>query len=44
MPDYSIPAISNKIISTGLSGLAGVFITFILAHGIAKTLKFSMQT
>ncbi|MDD4956852.1 MAG: energy-coupling factor ABC transporter permease [Candidatus Omnitrophica bacterium] len=31
MPDYSIPAISGEALSTGLSGLAGVVITFVTA-------------
>ncbi|MDD3375424.1 MAG: energy-coupling factor ABC transporter permease [Candidatus Omnitrophica bacterium] len=31
MPDYTIPAISNEVISTGLAGLAGVVITFFIA-------------
>ncbi len=30
MPDYTIPAISNEAISTGLAGLAGVAITLLL--------------
>ena len=43
MPDYSIPMISNEMISTGFAGLLGVLLTFILAWGTVKALNLSVQ-
>ena len=40
LPDYSVPLMSNEIISTGLAGLAGVLLTFFLSWMIAKVLTF----
>ncbi len=36
LPDYTIPAINNEIISSGLAGLLGVVITFLLVLGTTK--------
>ncbi|OQW97492.1 MAG: cobalamin biosynthesis protein CbiM [Thiothrix lacustris] len=36
MPDYSVAAISNASLSTGLAGLAGVLICFTLGFGLLR--------
>ncbi|MGB2599018.1 MAG: energy-coupling factor ABC transporter permease [Candidatus Omnitrophota bacterium] len=38
LPDYSVSWISNEMISTGLAGLVGVFLTFFIAWGVARML------
>lgn len=43
LPDYTIPAVSNEILTTGLAGLMGVIITFFIALFIAKLLNKSNQ-
>ncbi|MFH1768838.1 MAG: energy-coupling factor ABC transporter permease [Candidatus Omnitrophota bacterium] len=43
LPDYTLPAVSNEILTTGLAGLAGVLITFSIAWFIAKLLYKSEQ-
>lgn len=39
MPDYSVAAISNASLSTGLAGLAGVLICFTLGFGLLRGLE-----
>jgi len=39
LPDYSVPMISNEILTTSLAGLAGVIITFLTAWMVAKLLN-----
>jgi len=39
LPDYTVPAISNEMLTTGLAGLSGVMITFIIAWSVAKLLN-----
>lgn len=36
MPDYTIPAVSNEMLTTGLAGLLGVIITFVIAWIVAR--------
>lgn len=36
MPDYTVAAISNESLSTGLAGLAGVVICFVLGFGLLR--------
>ncbi|MEA3488842.1 MAG: energy-coupling factor ABC transporter permease [Candidatus Omnitrophota bacterium] len=35
-PDYTVPSISNEMLTTGLAGLVGVIVTFFIALGVAK--------
>ena len=42
MPDYSIPVITNEMVSTGLAGFVGVLFTFILAWMTVKVINFSV--
>ncbi len=39
MPDYTIPAVTNEMVTTGLAGLLGVIITFVIAWMAAKLLN-----
>ena len=39
MPDYTVAAISNASLSTGLAGLAGVLICFTLGFGLLRGLE-----
>jgi len=39
LPDYTIPAISNEVLTTGLAGLIGVAITFAIAWAAAKLIS-----
>lgn len=41
LSDYAIPIIENEIISTGLAGLLGVMITFLLVLGTIKLLSLN---
>ena len=43
LPDYTVPAISNEILTTGLAGLLGVIITFSTAWLTARLLNKSAQ-
>jgi len=36
LPDYSVPAIENELLSTGLTGLVGTIAMFFIAFGVAK--------
>jgi cobalt/nickel transport system permease protein len=38
LPNYTIPFVSNKIVSTGLAGLLGVGLTFLTAWAIGRLL------
>lgn len=38
LPDYSVSMINNEMVSTGLAGLIGVVLTFVVAKLIAKVL------
>lgn len=37
LPDYTIPALSNGMLSTALAGEIGVVLAFLIAWGVAKT-------
>ncbi len=39
LPDYTIPAISNEALTTGLAGVIGVAITFAVAWAVAKLIN-----
>ena len=39
LPDYTVPAVSNEILTTSLAGLAGVVITFVVAWMAARILR-----
>jgi len=39
LPGYTVPAISNEMLTTGLAGLAGVIITFAIAWIAARLLN-----
>lgn len=41
LPDYSVSWVNSEIISTGLAGLVGVLVTFLIAWGMVKVLCFS---
>ena len=41
LPDYEIPWIKNKNVSTSLSGLVGTLAIFLLVLGIGKLIKKS---
>jgi len=43
LPDYSVTSISNAAMSTGLAGLAGVTLTFLVAWAAAKMLTLPKQ-
>ncbi|MDP8297827.1 MAG: energy-coupling factor ABC transporter permease [Candidatus Orphnella occulta] len=43
LPDYSVLSVSNAAISTGLAGLAGVTLTFLVAWAAAKMLTLPEQ-
>jgi len=43
LPDYAIPAVANQTISTGLAGLTGVILTFIIGAFVGKMLSFKAQ-
>jgi len=44
LPDYTVPSIGNEILTTGIAGLVGVMITFLIAWGIAKLLERAVRT
>jgi len=39
LPDYTVPAISNELLATGLAGIIGVIITFLIAWVVARSLN-----
>ncbi|HRJ51598.1 MAG TPA: energy-coupling factor ABC transporter permease [Candidatus Thiothrix moscowensis] len=39
MPDYTVAAISNESLSTGVAGLAGVLICFVLGFGLLRGME-----
>ena len=39
LPDYAVPWVKNKTVSTALSGLLGTLAVFLVAFGIGKILK-----
>ncbi|EIJ35483.1 energy-coupling factor ABC transporter permease [Thiothrix nivea] len=39
MPDYTVAAISNASLSTGVAGLAGVVICFVLGFGLLRSMQ-----
>jgi len=39
IPDYAWPGIANEGLATGLAGLAGTLIVFLLGYGLALALK-----
>ncbi|MEA2039242.1 MAG: energy-coupling factor ABC transporter permease [Thermodesulfobacteriota bacterium] len=43
LPDYTIPLLTNEILSTGLAGLIGVIITFCMAWIIGKSMNTSIR-
>lgn len=43
LPDYAVPAVANQAVSTGLAGLTGVILTFIIGALIGKMLSFKAQ-
>ena len=44
MPDYAFPYITNSAISTGMAGLAGVFITFGMAWVLSRLISRPLKT
>ncbi|NQV00429.1 MAG: PDGLE domain-containing protein [Parcubacteria group bacterium] len=43
LPNYTIPFIENNILSTGLAGILGVFVTFLFVLGIIKLLTLNYK-
>lgn len=43
LPDYTIPTIANEALSTGLAGLTGVILTFVLGSLLGKMFTYKHQ-
>ena len=44
LPDYTIPFISSEMLTTGIAGLVGVILTFLVAQTVARALNKAVRT